>query len=884
MEQGQNTPKTAAFTVNGKPARGRADTKLLDFLRNELRLTAAKNGCGSGACGACTVLVGGKPIRSCVTPLSRVEGENIVTLEGLSRREQEVYAFAFAEAGAVQCGFCIPGMVLSAKALLDINNNPDEDLIRKAIRSNICRCTGYKKIVEAIQIAAWLFADNAPVPGQRFSGLLGENMHRVDAEAKTLGTGKYVDDLEFDDGPQGDGPQGHMLHASALRSAYPRARVLKIDTSAALAHPDCVAVLTAKDVPGNIKIGHLAFLSDYDVMIAEGGITRFIGDALALAVCKKQESLEEVKALIHIDYEVMEPLCSPQDAMASNAPLIHDKENNILSHEHLVRGNADEVLSKSKYVVTRRYVVPFTEHAFMEPECAIARPEGADGLALYSAGQSIYDEQRECSRMLGIPPEKLHVMSQLVGGGFGGKEDMSVQHHACLAAWILKKPVKVLLSRQESINLHPKRHAMEMEFTTGCDENGKLTAMKATLVSDTGAYASLGGPVLQRACTHAAGPYNYQIIDIDGKAVYTNNIPGGAFRGFGVPQSCFATESNLNLLAEMVGITPWEIRFRNAIRPGQSLPNGQIAGADVELEACLLAVKDIYEKARAKGKHVGIACALKNSGIGVGIPDVGRCIFSVEQGKVHIRTSAACIGQGLATVTTQIACETLGLPPGCFIAEPPDTRRTPNSGTTTASRQTVFTGEATRQAALKLKEALGAAGGDLSRLEGQEFYGEYSGLTDPLGSDKPNPVSHISYGYAATVAILDAEGRVEKLIAAYDIGLVVNPKSAEGQIEGGLLMGMGYALTEDFPIEGGYPRAKYGTLGLIRATEAPPMEIIFIKPKNPSPLAYGAKGVGELATIPVTPAIAGAYYAKDGKLRAKLPMEDTFYSFALSPW
>jgi selenium-dependent xanthine dehydrogenase len=540
-------------------------------------------------------------------------------------------------------------------------------------------------------------------------------------------------------------------------------------------------------------------------------------------------------------------------------------------------GDVDEILAKSKYVVSRHYSVPFTEHAFMEPECAIAMPDGVDGLVLYSAGQSIYDEQRECSRMLGIPPEKIRVRGQLVGGGFGGKEDMSVQHHACLAAWLLKKPVKVLLSRQESISVHPKRHAMEIDMTTGCDENGKLTAMKAIIVSDTGAYASLGGPVLQRACTHAAGPYNYQVIDVDGKAVYTNNIPGGAFRGFGVPQSCFATESNLNLLAEMVGISPWEIRYRNAIKPGQVLPNGQIAGNDVEFEACLLALKNIYEKARTEGKYVGIAGAFKNAGIGVGLSDIGRCILSVEGGNVHIRTSAACLGQGLATVLTQVACEVLRLPPECFFVEPPDTTRTPNSGTTTASRQSVFSGEATRQAALKLKESLNKSGGKLSALEGQEFFGEYSGITDPIGSDKPNPVSHVAYGYAATVAILDNEGRVEKLVAAYDIGTVVNPKSAEGQIEGGLLMGMGYALTEDFPMEGGYPKAKYGTLGLIRATEVPQMEIMFMKPKDPSSLALGIKGVGELATIPVTPAIAGAYYSKDGKHRTRLPMQDTFY-------
>jgi selenium-dependent xanthine dehydrogenase len=779
-----------------------------------------------------------------------------------------VYAFAFAETGAVQCGFCIPGMVMSAKALLDRNPDPDDDAIRKGIRAHICRCTGYVKIQAGIRYAARLFREQTPVPKPAFTGRVGENFHRVDAAAKTLGTGKYVDDLAFEG----------MFHASAVRSAYPRARVLKIDTAQARAHPDCVAVLTAQDVPGNIKIGHLEFLSDYDVLIAEGGITRFIGDALAVVVGTRKETLHEIKELVYVEYEALKPLTSPGAAMATGAPLIHAKERNILSHEHLVRGDADAVLAQSAYVVTRHYSVPFTEHAFMEPECAIAVPAGDTGITLYSAGQSVYDEQRECARMLGIAPEQVHVKGQLVGGGFGGKEDMSVQHHACLAAWCLKKPVKVLLSRQESINLHPKRHAMEMDFTTGCDAAGKLTAMKAVIVADTGAYASLGGPVLQRACTHAAGPYNYQVIDIDGKAVYTNNPPGGAFRGFGVCQSCFATENNLNLLAEQVGISPWEIRYRNAIRPGQVLPNGQIAGDDVELEACLKAVQETYDQARSQGKVAGIACALKNAGIGVGLPDIGRCILSVEQGMIHIRTSAACIGQGLATVTTQIVCETLKVPPEKVVAEPPDTRRTPNSGTTTASRQTVFTGEATHQAALKLKAALEAAGDDLARLEGQEFFAEFSSPTDPMGSDKPNPVSHVAYGYAATVVILEDTGKVEKIIAAYDLGTVVNPKAAEGQIEGGLLMGMGYALTEDFPLEGGYPKVKYGTLGLIRATEAPPMETILIKPQNPSPLTYGAKGVGELATIPVCPAISGAYYAKDRILRSKLPMENTFYS------
>lgn len=849
------------LTVNGSEVACGENKKLLAFLREDLRLTSAKNGCNEGACGTCTVLVDGRAMRACIPTVEKMQGKSIVTLEGISPREKEVYSYAFGQTGAVQCGFCIPGMVMSAKGLLDANPSPAPYDIKKALRSNICRCTGYVKIEEAVALAGQMLRDNTPVPQKNYSGILGEDMPRIDVEEKTLGTGLYVDDVVVDG----------MLYASALRTPHPRARVVKINTQAALKHPDCVAVLTAADVPGNNKIGHLAFISDWDVMIREGDITRYVGDAVALPVATRKEVLDEIKALIEVEYEVFEPLSTPEMALAPDAPKLHEK-GNILSHEHLIRGDAKAALENSKYIVTQHYSVPFTEHAFMEPECAIAMPEGENGVLLYTAGQSIYDEQREVARMLGIETEKVHVQSKLVGGGFGGKEDMSVQHHAALAAWCLKRPVKVQLTRQESIRIHPKRHAMEMDFTTGCDENGRLTGMKAVVISDTGAYASLGGPVLQRACTHAAGPYNYQNIDIEGTAVYTNNPPGGAFRGFGVCQTSFAIENNLNLLAEKVGLTQWEIRYLNAVRPGEVLPNGQIADEATGLIECLEAVKPAYDNA----KIAGVSCFFKNSGVGVGLPDTSRCILSIEQGKVHIRTSAACIGQGIGTVTLQIVCEITGLTPEYIVVETPDTRRTPNAGTTTASRQTTFTGESTRRAAVMLQEQL-AAGKSLAELEGQEFYAEYLGETDPLGSDKPNPISHIAYGYAAEVVELDDIGRIEKITAAYDLGTLVNPKSATGQIEGGIVMGMGYALTEDYPLENSIPKAKYGTLGLIRATEVPPMEIIIVKGPGCGEVACGAKGVGELATIPTAPAIAGAYYALDGALRPKLPMDNTFY-------
>ncbi|MDL2298597.1 selenium-dependent xanthine dehydrogenase [Synergistaceae bacterium OttesenSCG-928-D05] len=846
------------LVVNGERAASQENKKLLDFLRDDMKLTSVKNGCGEGACGTCMVLIDGKATKACVQQLKNLAGKSVVTVEGLSAREKEVYGFAFAEAGAVQCGFCIPGMVISAKGLIDQVPDPNREQVKEAIRNNICRCTGYKKIEEAILLAAKLLREGTPVSTVHFTGAIGENVPRTDAVAKTIGIAKYAADLEFDG----------MIHGSALRSAHPRAVVKSIDASEAKQLPGVVGVYTAKDLPGKKKIGHL--IKDWDVLIAEGETTRYVGDAIALVAAETPEILEEAKKLVKIEYEVLAPLKNPQEALAEGAPALHEK-GNVLSRERLVRGNADEVIAKSKYVVTNHYSLPFTEHAFLEPETAVAMMEDGGVVRIYSGDQGVYQTMKECSEAVGLPHEKVHVTACTVGGGFGGKEDMSVQHHAAVLAVLTKRPARVTLSRRDSLKVHPKRHAMEIDMTTACDENGKLTAMKAVIVSDTGAYSSLGGPVLQRACTHAAGPYNYQVIDIEGTAVYTNNPPAGAFRGFGVTQSCFATECNINKLAEKVGITPWEMRFRNAIRPGDTLPNGQIADDTTALEDTLLAVKKICDE----NPKAGIACAMKNAGLGVGVPDIGRCRLSVRGGKVRIGTSAACIGQGLGTVMIQMVCDVTGLAPEFVTHEPADTFFTPDSGNTTASRQTVITGEATRLAAHSLRDAL--AGKTLGELEGKEYYAEFESVTDKMGSDKPHPVSHISYGYATQVAILDDEGRVAKFIAAHDVGKAINPKSVEGQIEGGVVMSLGYALTEDFPLDNCVPTAKFGTLGLFRSIQVPEIESI-VMGRQLEGFAGGAKGIGEIAAIPGAPALQLAYYNRDGVFRTKLPLSGTPYS------
>ncbi|WP_195263559.1 selenium-dependent xanthine dehydrogenase [Clostridium sp. 1001275B_160808_H3] len=845
-----------SFKLNGKSVSVNEDMGLLDYLRDIAQLTSVKNGCAEGACGACMVLIDGVAQRACIQKLSRLENKEVITVEGISERERDVFAYAFGKCGAVQCGFCIPGMVISAKGLLDTNLNPTEDEIKIALKGNICRCTGYVKIIKAINLVAELLRNNEEVPKVYCKGLVGENLPRIDAEVKTLGIGKYADDLYFDE----------MLYGSALRSKYPRALVKNIDTSKAKALDGVYAVLTAKDIPGDRFIGHL--VQDWPAMIDIGEETRYLGDAVALVAAKDKKILKEALNLIEVDYEELSPVINPEMGMKDDAPKVHES-GNILSRQYLKRGDADEAIKNSKYVVTEKYSTPPTEHAFLEPECAVANYE--DGiLTVYTGGQGVYDELREIGKLLNLDPSQLRIKSMLVGGGFGGKEDMSVQHHAALLTYYTKKPVKVALSRKESIIIHPKRHAMEMEFTTACDENGILTGMKARIISDTGAYASLGGPVLQRACTHAAGPYNYQNVEIEGIAVYTNNPPAGAFRGFGVTQSAFANECNINKLAELVGISPWEFRYKNAIRPGQVLPNGQIADEGTALVETLEAVKDAFEN----NKNVGISCAFKNAGLGVGIPDTGRCRIVIKDGKAVIRTSAACIGQGVGTIATQILCETTGIKPNQVLVDNPDTFTTPNSGTTTASRQTVFTGEATRAASLKLKAAL--ENKSLEELEGEEFYGEYVSDTDPMGSTKPNPVSHVAYGYATQVVVLDDNGKVLKVVAAHDIGRAVNPIAVEGQIEGGVVMGLGYALTEDYPLKDGVPLAKFGTLGLFRSTGVPEIETILIE-KNKSSLAYGAKGVGEIVVVPAAPAMQGAYYKLDGEFRTKLPLENTYY-------
>jgi len=855
----------STFSVNGKLVTPLKNQKLLRFLRDELHLTAAKDGCSEGACGACTVLIDGSPCKSCVPFTDSLDGKKVTTVEGLSEWEKKVYTFAYAEAGAVQCGFCIPGMVLCSKALLDKNPEPDDAQIRYALRNNYCRCTGYVKIVAAVRLAGKILRDGILPEKKADDWKIGSRVQRLDADEKVLGTGKYPDDYYLDG----------MTYGSAVRSKYARARILSIDTSAAKALPGVVAVFTAEDIPGQNKVGHLKH--DQYSLIPIGGLTHYLGDAVALVVAESREIMEQAKKLVRVEYEVLPAIHNIQEAAAKDAPKVFDEEeNNICAHKQVNRGNAEGAIRRSKYVISHHFETPWTEHAFLEPECAVAYIDRDEDVFVISTDQSTHTTLRECRLITGS--QKIKVQNALVGGGFGGKEDMTVQHHAAMITFLTRRPVKVKLSRAESLLIHPKRHHFEMDFTMGCDENGKIMGVKAKVFSDTGAFASLCGPVLERACTHAAGPYAYENFEIEGTAYYTNNPPAGAFRGFGVTQTCFVTESLLNMMADKVGISPWEIRYRNAIRPWGTLPNGQIVDNSTGLVETLEAIKPEYDAAVLAGKPVGIACAMKNAGVGVGLPDWGRAKLIVEpDGKMHVYSGASCIGQGLGTVLVQMVVTNTDLCREDIVYERSNTWIAPDSGDTSGSRQTLVTGEAVRRACVQYMEKR-RSGRAFRDMRGEMFEGEYLAKTDPLGADVPNPVSHVAYGYATQMCILDPKtGRVEKMVAAHDVGKAVNPLSCEGQIEGGVVMSMGYALREQYPIdENCRPISKYGSLGLFRAHELPEIEAIVID-KPGLDIACGAIGIGEITAIPTAPAIADAYFRYDGKRRYSLPLSDTPY-------
>ncbi len=845
------------FVLNGKEvsADPRDDETLLELLREEHGQLSVKDGCSpEGSCGACTVIVDGHAVVSCAQKATRVAGKHVVTQEGLTAEDRRLWADCFVAAGASQCGYCSPGIVMKAEAFLAKHPDPTRQEVARALLGNLCRCTGYVKVVDAVLHAAAAHR-GVPPPVPERSGRVGARSARYDGDELALGDKPFVGDLTAPG----------MLHAALRFSDHPRARVVRIDTSKAAAFPGVVSVLTAADVRGERQQGSLT--RDWRQLVAVGETTSYVGDVLALVAAESRHAAREAAALVEIEYEVLEPVTSPFEALAEDAPLLHES-GNVLSVSRVARGDVDAALAASAHVASESYRTQFIEHAFLEPESALAVPEQNGDLRVYSQGQGVWDDRRQIASLVGLPEERVRVTQVATGGAFGAKEDLNVQGHAALLALATGRPVRLTLSRAESLRFHAKRHPMWLEYTAGCDEEGRLTAVRARIVGDTGAYASVGDKVLERAAGHACGAYAVPNVDVEATAVYTNNPPCGAMRGFGVNQSNFALEGVLDLLAERVGIDGWEIRWRNALDVGDRFGTGQKLGPGVGLKKTLLAVRDAYRDAQ----FAGIACGAKNTGIGNGVPEHGRVVLRVEEdGDVTLYHSWTEMGQGVHTALGQIACEALELSPERLRVRV-DTIHELGAGQTTASRATVLGGNAVLDAAEKLRSELD--GRPLESLAGREFEGEY--LVDwTTGNDADEPVTHLAYAWATQVAILDDEGRLVKVVAAHDVGRAINPTLVEGQVEGGVHMGLGQALSEEFVVEDGVPVTRtLKSLHIIPPTGMPDVECILVEEPQPEG-PFGAKGAGEAALVPTAAAVRGALQAFDGVHRTELPMKDS---------
>ncbi|HVP65685.1 MAG TPA: selenium-dependent xanthine dehydrogenase [Anaeromyxobacteraceae bacterium] len=857
---------TITFRLNGEEKRAEVlpGQSLLELLRDTFHVTSPKDACApQGQCGCCLALVDGKPKTSCSVPAENVDGKAVLTLEGVSREERDLYTRAFQVAAGLQCGFCTPGLVLRIKWLTDPGRVLGRDEIAKGLDGHLCRCTGYVKIIDAVElIQAAKRGEAIPLPV--VEGGVGARLGKFQGEDLALGARPFVADMEVPG----------MLHGAVALSAHARARVVRIDTSRARALPGVKAVATARDVPGDRWVGLI--YKDWPCFVAEGEEVRAVGDVLAAVAAETPRIAREAAALVDVEYEPLPPVLDPADSVKPGAPRVNPKHDNVLSTTRFERGDVDAALARSAHVVSGTWATQRIEHLFLEPEAALAVPLPDGRLNLRTQGQGIWDDRRQVASVLGEPEDRLLVELVPNGGAFGGKEDMSIQAQTAVLARITGRPVRLVLTREQSIRMHPKRHPITMNYTVGCDAEGRLTAAKVSLLGDSGAYASVGGKVLERAAGHACGPYRVPVIRIDAVAAYTNNPPCGAMRGFGVNQTSFAMEGCIDLLAAKVGIDGWEMRFRNALRVGDMFSTGQVLEKSVGLEKTLLAVKDAYYGARRQGRAVGIACGVKNSGIGNGAVEYGRCRLVVEKdGTVGLFAGFTEMGQGLLTILAQCASEVTGLPAKVF-APRVTTRFELGAGQTTGSRATLLGGRAAVEAAKKLRADLDA-GHTLGDLVGREYGGEVViDDTAAPGQTKNGKVkTHTSFGWATQVVVLDEKGALDRVVAAHDVGRAINPQQCEAQIEGSVHMGLGYALTEELPCKDGMPVTfKLRDIGVLRAQHMPEVEVLLVEDPEPEG-PFGAKGVGEIGLVPTAGAVAGALEAFDGVRRTRLPMKDS---------
>jgi CO/xanthine dehydrogenase Mo-binding subunit/aerobic-type carbon monoxide dehydrogenase small subunit (CoxS/CutS family) len=878
--------------------------RLSRVLREDLGLTGTKVGCDAGDCGACTVLLGAEPICSCLVAAGQVDGSEITTVEGLASRSplfgrvQE----SFLSQGAAQCGACTPGMLVAATALLEKNSSPSEVEVMDAIGGVLCRCTGYRKIIEAIMDAG-AKPQSAGVREAPAGKAVGTRIVRLDGQKKVAGTEIFgADEIPKE-----------ALGVRVVRSPHHRARFHFGDIAGFVAsHAGVLLVLTAKDIPGIDCYGVIPRCADQPVFAHTE--TRHRGEAVA-AIVGEPEALEKLDlAEFAITWEELAPIKSIDQALAENAPRIHEhRQGNILVRGRVVCGDVDHALKESEIVVEGEFDTGFVEHAYIEPEAGFARRVG-DTIEIQACTQSPYMDRHDIAKIMGLAPEKVRIIPTAVGGGFGSKLDLSVQPFIALAAWKLDRPVRMVYSRTESIVSTTKRHPAHMRLRAGASRDGKLTALDFSADFNTGAYSSWGPTVAGRVPVHGSGPYvvpNYRALT---RAVHTNIVPAGAFRGFGVPQAAIAQEQIYDELADRVGMDRLEFRILNALGNDTPTVTGQVLGEGVGIRECFEALRPRWKEAREKAAGLNAASnGPSRRGVGVAgmwygcgntsLPNPSTVRIGLKRnGRIALHQGAVDIGQGSNTIVTQICADALGAPIAHFDLISGDTSITPDCGKTSASRQTFVTGKAAHMAGTKLREhILELAGackcgeiefgdGSITVVENgtphrldlkssppdahgyvitcEETFDPPITPLDENGQGNPYAV----YGFGAHMAEVEVDVelgtvRVLRVTAAHDVGKAINPTLIEGQIEGGVAQGIGMALMEEFFPGKGENLHDY----LIpSAGDVPEVESILIE--DPSSIGpFGAKGIGEQAVIPTAPAILNAIHDAVGVRIHRVP-------------
>ncbi len=891
------------FNLNGKSITVHANPErsLLSVLRQDLGLTGTKQGCGQGHCGSCAVIVDGKVLMSCRVPAKSVAGKTVTSIEGIGTPDHpHPIQQAFSLSGAVQCGFCTPGMVIRAKALLDKNPDPSREEIIRAFQPHLCRCTGYQKIIAAVRISAQALRGEVDLPSllpDPGSHPVGHSIPRRDSLAKAAGTERYAADLQPD----------NPVYLKVLRSPHPHARIIKIDTDRAAAAPGVSAVFTAADVPGTNRLK--TSLADQPVLCDDK--VRFIGDPVALVAAESEQAAACALALIKVDYELLPAVFDPLDALRAGVPQIHAGRPNLLADLKIERGDPAAGFAAASVVIEQTFSTPYIEHAYLEPDAGIAYLDEQERLVIAAGSQNIHHDRKSLADALGLAADRLRVVQTPTGGAFGGKLDISVQGFLGLAVLGLGRPAKLVYSREETHLSTSKRHPFQIKCKLGADRYGKLTALEMDIVANTGAYATFGKSVMNRALIHATGPYRIPHVRLRGRVVQTNGPVSGAMRGYGAPQTTFAIESLLDMVAAKLEQDPLHVRVINGYRQGDLTATAQVLDHEIGLQTCLERLRPAYEAAKqwaAQGSGEfkrGVGLAAMWFGPGKSQPDESEAqIELLPDGYVRLYIGAADMGQGSDTVLTQIAAEELGIPFAAVDIHSTDTLATPDGGYSSGSRQTYISGGAVKDAAAALRAALLDAAGrhwnlaadeleyanglifcsgqnkqplslvDLARLGLAQirFTGRRTARITSLDPSTGEGIPYETFTFGVQLAEVEVnthtgKTKVRRVVAVHDSGTPINPLQVEGQIEGAVVMGLGYALTEEFVPGGSENFSRYR---IPRFKDAPEIESVLIdipRPHGP----FGAAAIGECGLVATAPAITNAIAQACGVRICDLP-------------